>query len=343
MHRIGSSFCMLVLTLALAAACGELPKSIDSSASSIIDINSMVTIDPSTPLSQSLRNELTAIGKMTGGCTAFHLGHGIVATAGHCITIATADPVETSCHNLSIVWEQDRGNQLPAHSRCMKILQYQFDVNGDFAFIQVDPAPAASIGIQSMDRSINVDQKVVVVGYPKGKALSVSGRCEMITASGEASNFFHHSCDTLPGNSGSPVLDADSSLVLGIHNGDADNHENYGSYLPDPTELQRLAELVEAPPQQFSQLHYGPFPDQWTRNLLNVTTKEATAVSFDLKYNVEDGYDKLVIVDGLGRVVELTGDHLQHFEKLPTPLSLVVITDYSGTSQSVQLASLVFE
>ena len=341
MHRVGSLLCMFGVSVTLAAACGANLPDQSSKLNSIIDQNTMVVIDEGTIVSDKLKSELPAVGKMTGGCTAFHIGHGIVATAGHCLAIDVGDPTASTCHNLSIDWNQNSSAKNSVRSRCMKILKYQFDAKADYAFVQVDPAPAVSIEVEQDSR--NGNEQAVIIGYPKDKALSLSSKCEVVSSREGATVFFQHRCDTLPGNSGSPVLNANSSKVIGIHNGDANGQQNYGSYLPAPAELLAMVQQLEIPAQRLPKLQFGPFADQLTRNLLNVTSKEATTLSFDLNFDIEEGYDKLVLIDGLGRTVELTGQHQQHFEKLPTPISLIVVTDYSGTSQSVELSSIAYD
>ncbi len=330
---------------AIVTACGGNMSSGESNVSSIIDQNTMVVIDHSTPLNERAKKDLPAIGKMTGGCTAFHLGHGIVATAGHCFEKPKKSLAETSCHSTDIIWGQTLDTQTAERSRCLQILDYRFDDQADYALLQVDPAPSAAVEIKGDPREFSLSAQAMVIGYPKDKTLSWSGPCQASWASQSqtGSQFFQHRCDTLPGNSGSPVMDAQTSQVMGIHNGDADNQENYASFLPASSELIELGQKLDAPAATPKQLKYGPFGDQLNQDLVHFTKKQASFVSFDLSYDLEDGYDKLLVIDGLGRSHELTGAAQTHYEHIPTPLSLVVVTDYSGSSKAVALSSIRYE
>src|SRR5262245_30215969 len=89
----------------LFVACGT-PRELPSShTAAVIADDTMVEIEPDTPLpNAALRGDFAAIGRMTGGCTAFHIGEGVVATAGHCLDGLGAHPMETSCYGIDITW-----------------------------------------------------------------------------------------------------------------------------------------------------------------------------------------------------------------------------------------------
>jgi V8-like Glu-specific endopeptidase len=327
-------------TILLITACkpGVPPQA--SETLSIIDHDSMIEVDASTQLPhQGLKKDFPAIGRMTGGCTAFHLGYGLVATAGHCLQDLAKNPVETSCHSMDITWGVLAGENGAGRSRCMKVLEYKFDQEADYALLQVDPIPETAVALERDPRAMKFRAEALVVGYPKGRSLSLSGTCEATLASDPDSQIFHHRCDTLPGNSGSPVLDAATLEVIGVHNGDADNSENYGSYLPAPQTLAAIAENLQAGPLPQS-LEFGPFADQLKKDLVHFTREQSEYVSFHMTLSVEDGYDKVVVIDGLGRTRELTGQKDYQFDQLPTPVSIIVLTDYSGTSESIALNSI---
>jgi hypothetical protein len=306
-----------------------------SQTHSIIDQDSLIEIGEDTPLPhQNLRQELSAIGRMTGGCTAFHVGAGLVATAGHCLADLAANPRDVSCHSMDITWGDLAGGSLPKRSRCLRILEYKYDQEADYAFIQVDPIPATAVVLKRDPRVMNFHEEAMVVGYPKGRALSLSGTCEAIMNPDPAAQIFHHRCDTLPGNSGSPIFAASTLEVIGVHNGDADAGVNYGSYLPGPVHVTALTGQLQTPEPRPETLEFGPFADQ---------LKKGKRVSFQMKLAIEDGYDKVVVIDGLGRMQEWTGNKETAFHQLPTPVSVIVLTDYSGTSESLTLSSIHFE
>lgn len=330
-------------TLVLITACQPAAEPQDSTTQSIIDQDSLIEIDANTPLPhRDLKKEFPAIGRMTGGCTAFHLGDGLVATAGHCLQDLAENPLEVSCHSMDITWGVLAGESQQDRSRCLKVLEYKYDQEADYALIQVDPIPATAVVLERDPRAMKLTAQAMVLGYPKGRSLSLSGTCEAIMASDPDSQMFRHRCDTLPGNSGSPVLDARTLEVIGVHNGDADQSENYGSYLPTPETLSAIAENVKVMAAQPQPLTFGPFADQLKKDLVHFTREQAAAVSFHMNMSIEDGYDKVVVIDGLGRIQEHTGKKDLHFEKMPTPVSVIILTDYSGTSESIALSSVEF-
>jgi hypothetical protein len=192
-------------------------------------------------------------------------------------------------------------------------------------------------------RAMNLTATAMVLGYPKGRSLSLSGACDAIMGRNPDSQIFHHRCDTLPGNSGSPVLDATTLEVIGVHNGDADNSENYGSYLPTPETLHAITDDLKAAAAQPQTLSFGPFADQLKKDLVHFTREQGTTVSFHMNVSVEDGYDKVVVIDGIGRTQEHTGRKSLQFDRLPTPVSVIILTDYSGSSESVQLSTPSFQ
>ncbi len=330
--------------LVLITACQPETDSQQSTLQSIIDQDSLIEINANTPLPHSeLKKEFPAIGRMTGGCTAFHLGDGLVATAGHCLADLAANPLEVSCHSMDITWGVLAGESNQERSRCLKVVEYKYDQEADYALIQVDPIPATAMVLEREPRAMKLTAEALVLGYPKGRALSLSGNCDAIMGSDPESQIFRHHCDTLPGNSGSPVLDAQTLEVIGVHNGDADHSENYGSYLPTPEVVSTIAANLKAGSAQPQPLSFGPFADLLKKDLVHFTREQGRSVSFHMNASVEDGYDKVVIIDGQGRTQEHTGTKDLQFNKLPTPVSVIILTDYSGTSESIQLSSVSFQ
>lgn len=214
------------VSLLVTPACGKQGPSEVSQQKAIIDQDSLTPVTDPDQLPSGA--SIQAIGRMTGGCTAFHVGEGLVATAGHCLPRPAANMEETPCHAYSIQWAQSR-----TESRCLRYKAYRYDDEADYALIQVDPAPPAAIEVMGDRREQLAQTQAIVVGFPKDRELSQSGHCNARwSPNTEASKFFH-SCDTLPGNSGSPVIDTATAQVIGVHDGDADR-ENYGSFLPPP-------------------------------------------------------------------------------------------------------------
>ncbi len=333
MRRRSPSLWLLWTVGMSVIACGQESRS-DSSLRSIIDEDSLQPVGDGTQLPASLRGSLGAIGKLTGGCTAFHLGDGLVATAGHCLPKPTKTVAESACGTYSIQWN---GEAQPSH--CLRYLAYQYDEQSDFALIEVDPLPPTHIHLPTRDDRADRPSRALVIGYPKDRPLSTTAQaCQARWETGTDEQKFFHDCDTLPGHSGSPVLDADSAQLIGVHDGDAEK-ANYGSFLPSLRQLHQLQEQLraEAPPP--SQLSFGPFGNNEMRVLFAIPSRWSKRAKLHVHANLEAPYDKLVLIDGIGRRTELTGASDQDLD-LPLPLSAFVQTDYSGNSQLIEVKDL---
>ena len=67
-----------------------------------------------------------------------------------------------------------------------------------------------------------------IIGHPMGEAQRVSREKCAANAPALSDNRLLHTCDTLPGNSGSPVIDASSHMVVALHHaGSRQNSVNY--------------------------------------------------------------------------------------------------------------------
>lgn len=67
-----------------------------------------------------------------------------------------------------------------------------------------------------------------IIGHPMGEAQRISREKCRANAPALSDNKLLHTCDTMPGNSGSPVIDAGSRQVVGLHHaGSANNSVNY--------------------------------------------------------------------------------------------------------------------
>jgi TPR repeat protein/V8-like Glu-specific endopeptidase len=67
-----------------------------------------------------------------------------------------------------------------------------------------------------------------IIGHPMGEAQRISREKCRANAPALSDGKLLHTCDTMPGNSGSPVIDASSQRVIGLHHaGSANNSVNY--------------------------------------------------------------------------------------------------------------------
>jgi V8-like Glu-specific endopeptidase len=111
----------------------------------------------------------------------------------------------------------------------------------------VSPVPAELVEVDLSGR-LGPDKEITLFGHPVGVPLMWSGTCKLQPsrslpwANYHQASIFAHQCDTLPSNSGSPVLDEQSLKLIGVHSGgDVTGRRpdgtydgwNFGTYLFD--------------------------------------------------------------------------------------------------------------
>ena len=88
----------------------------------------------------------------------------------------------------------------------------------DFAILEVFGDPSAEYGkLKLSDRLPQVGDPYWVIGHPMGEAQRISREKCKANSPAVSDNRLLHTCDTLPGNSGSPVIDASLQQVVGLH------------------------------------------------------------------------------------------------------------------------------
>lgn len=316
------AFTLLTLSIVLFA-CHELQ--VDSDLQAIIRDEGIFPIDEVfADLDPIMQQKVQAVGQMNGMCTAFHLGEGIVVSAAHCF-VRELKPTEP-CISTDLRWHDG------SRSQCVQILSYEWTDERDMVVFEVDPAPKTQL---SWAKDIFTHNEAVVVGYPHQRPLSISHPCELKGLTRIANRFFHD-CDTLPGNSGSPVIDPSSGAVIGIHNGFLEQL-NYATLLVDWEQIEGEVKQIQYQRQsEAEQLVFGPFGNLENRLLYHFPFAEDQWVSFTIQYDVEDGYDFVNIRDGRGIRIRLTGRDSRHFE-LETPVVVSFESDYSGPSDYVEI------
>lgn len=183
---------------------------------------------------------LDAFGKIAMGCTATHIGGGLVLTAGHCFSAPETPVVNQPCSD-TVEWGNRKDAVVYLTSTCTKILAMEYSTHRDYAIFQVSPVPTAFIPVDLSARPAN-GRSISIFGHPQLRPLewSPAGNlskppCTVIASEFADGGFrgaekFNHQCDTEPGNSGSTVIDDVTLKVVGIHNGGI-SPWNYSTYL----------------------------------------------------------------------------------------------------------------
>lgn len=214
-----------------------------SSIDKIIGENDLVAVDDNAgniPL--RYKNLVDAVGIISMGCTATHIGNGFVITAGHCFW-ASEEPVENQpCHGETVSWGVRGQKQAYLVSNCENIVIAQKSDTGDFAIFKVSPIPQAAI-IPDLHRRAVIGDILTLFSHPDGLPLQWSNLCQVERAGQDSEvpelppSVMRHQCDTNPGSSGAAILNEFSLKVVGIHNGgyvdEKDQGMNYGTYILD--------------------------------------------------------------------------------------------------------------
>jgi V8-like Glu-specific endopeptidase len=190
---------------------------------------------------------IDAFGTISVGCTATHIGNGIVLTAGHCFDAPQNGARDLACSNITVKWGVRRDKAAYMTSTCQRILEERLNGSIDYAIFRVSPVPPVKVDVDLSARP-PTGRRLTIFGHPQLRPLEWSGTCTLQPGStgGFGSSQFSHQCDTEPGSSGSTVLDDTTLRVIGIHDGGSPSW-NYASYLFD-TPLKNYVGTTPPPP-----------------------------------------------------------------------------------------------
>lgn len=190
------------------------PKSDLDIQSGMLTASGIVDVFPFEDKSRSLR------------CSAFHLGDGYVATAGHCFLGAF------DCNGARVRWHKS-----PINSRCQRMLYSNAseafatknDFPNDLSVFKVDVAPVDKFYVTSerpFSETISRDNvRIIRAQLRSGRVeASYSNPCELLT--GRVTNIFGqpktpdtalHTCVFDEFAAGSPLIDEASKTLLALH------------------------------------------------------------------------------------------------------------------------------
>lgn len=191
--------------------------------------------------------------KGTAYCTAFVISDRHLMTNGHCFRVKgaqiqtvsfVAGYVETGIIDGTTTYA---ANPVP--------LEISEPDDLDFAIVEVFGNPARDWGKLTLspfafDNSKHAGWPLVIIGHPAKMAQHVSRKeCRASARNPVAGKMLRHTCDTLVGNSGSPVIGDDSRKVVALHKaGDAVNGVNFAVPIALIAERSPIvAGLVDAP------------------------------------------------------------------------------------------------
>ena len=128
----------------------------------------------------------------------------------------------------------------------------------DYAILEVIGNPAEEYGqLKLADVAPNQGDPFWIIGHPMGEGQRISReKCKANNPALSAGRLLH-TCDTLPGNSGSPVIDAGLQQVVALHHaGSRADSVNYAILMSDILQNSKILTAFEAPialPQEITE------------------------------------------------------------------------------------------
>lgn len=173
-------------------------------------------------------------------CTAFLVDETHLLTNHHCIPGVLEDPRigATKLHSLTwIAGFVEPGRADEAQRFTVNPEPVETSAELDYTILEVTGVPIDRFPpLPLTDRAANEGMPYWIIGHPLGKSQHISregcraARPPMEPApKPQGGDRLRHTCDTLGGNSGSPIIDSSSRQVIGLHNsGDRNVGVNFG-------------------------------------------------------------------------------------------------------------------
>lgn len=326
--------------LALATAACIAPSDDDEATGTvasgkIIGENDLVSvIQNGANIPAKYRPLLDAFGRISMGCTATHIGDGLVLTAGHCFNASSTRADNRPCDGKSVAWGFRKDSPAYLTSNCTTILTMQHHRDRDFAIFRVDRPPPVKVRMR-YDARPPVDTKLTIFSHPRSRPLEWSTTCLLKPGSvgGWGADMLSHQCDTEGGSSGAAVIDDDTLEIVAIHDGGRVPW-NYATYL----ESTPIEELV------------GPSGNEWPVVSLGLPatgatvrgTVEVTAVASDsdgaierVSFELPDGS----VVDTTIEPYSVTWDTTKNGDG-PRTIKVTAFDDVGGKSSTTRVVNV---
>ncbi|WP_417207409.1 trypsin-like peptidase domain-containing protein [Antarctobacter sp.] len=159
-------------------------------------------------------------------CTAFIVGKATLLTNFHCVPGILDNPKTgaTRIEAIQFVAGYTRqGVETGTRRYFVSVEPIERNRDLDYAVLRVIGDPSEDFGMLDLSTHAPDDgDPFWIIGHPMGEAQRISREKCRANTPALTDNRLLHTCDTLPGNSGSPVIDAALQAVVALHHAGSD-------------------------------------------------------------------------------------------------------------------------
>lgn len=246
----------------------------------------------------------------TDVCTGWLISDDLVATAAHCVR----ENADEGVTKITLLMGQENSHNLKFYDINTDPVEYFPEMGSDFAILRAtNGTPGIDFGrLELYSGDIRVSHSLAIIGHPYGLLKQVvRAGCAGHPSIALDEQFLLHTCNTLPGMSGAPILDEASAQVVAVHlRGERDTPYDYNSgisvdYLVDKS--QKLRELYSEPISLRQVVNEPEFP------------AEAFDISFGAYGQSEEVLDDITFaLIGVNNILSLSECNFQINEELTT-------------------------
>ncbi|WP_425098277.1 right-handed parallel beta-helix repeat-containing protein [Tropicibacter sp. S64] len=172
----------------------------------------------------------------TGFCTAFIVDDKHIVTNHHCIPGMDGDPTGADSNIQAAQFvagyiQPGRSEGATRYTVSPQIVETNRSL--DYTVLRVFGNPSAKFGIMELAAEDPEDGEFLwIIGHPQGQSQHISREgCAAATPAISQEGKLVHTCDTLGGNSGSPVIRITDKRVIGLHHA-GDNRTGFNMAIP---------------------------------------------------------------------------------------------------------------
>ena len=147
-------------------------------------------------------------------CSGFLVGEDLVATAAHCINVATC-PSNAFVFGFKMKSANESITEIPKDEvyKCKEIVKIQLTNMQDYALVRLERPVRGHKPLALSEQPAQFNDEIFVIGHPSGLPTKISDNAKVRKLE---NGYFVANLDTFGGNSGSAVFDTKTNKVLGI-------------------------------------------------------------------------------------------------------------------------------